>query len=334
MKIVSWDVGVTHLAYCIMEYDKDNKEIPYNIHKWGIINLFTDIAINFNEKMICCGVNKIQKKDKNKKYICPRKPSYYCVLDNKTYGFCGIHSKTTYTDIITEFESKNDSFKQINKEIKQKCMFHSERKNTDCGKNAHWELNGNHYCSVHKKSVENNINNGMKLQKIKKQKVNKVSINLLAENLFKILDNMPELLQVNDVLVENQPSFKNPRMKTISSLLYAWFTIRGIVDKQLNNSLIDKVSFISPSNKLKTGEEDNNNEDEVEQTYKNEDEYLDNINFDDHEKQERLRYKQTKEQGILYCKEFIKNDKINLDFLSSQPKKMIYAMPFCKECGI
>lgn len=322
MKIISWDVGITHLAYCIMEYDKNNSEIPYNIHKWNIINLLTDKTINQTQKMICWGINKTKKKDKDKKYICQRKPLYYCILDDKTYGFCGIHSKTTYNDIVAEYVDKNKSFQQVIKEIKQKCTYHSERKNTNCCKNAHWELNGSYYCSVHKKSIENNINNGMKLQKIKKQKTNKVSINLLAENLFKILDNIPELLQVKEVLVENQPSFKNPRMKTISSLLYSWFIIRGLLDNKTTNSTIEKVSFISPSNKLKTGLYDDDN-DIVESEHENKDidEFLDNINFEDPEKQERIRYKQTKEQGIIYCYEIIKHDKKHLDFLNNQPKK-------------
>lgn len=320
MRIVSWDVGVTHLAYCIMGYDKDNKDIPYHIYQWNIINLFTDKAINKNQVLICSGINKTNKK--NKQYTCPRKPLYYCNLNGHTYGFCGVHCKTTYNDIVKEYECKNNSFQQVDKKNGQKCMYHLHKKNTDCGKNAYWELNGDYYCSVHKKNIETNISNGMKLVKIKKQKTNKVSINLLAENLFKILDNMPELLQVNEVLVENQPAFKNPRMKTISSLIYSWFTIRGIIDKNTTNSIVEKVSFISPSNKLKVGEGED--EDDTENNIENNtniDEYLNDINFEDPDKQERERYKKTKELGIEYCREIIKNDKQHLGFLDSNSKK-------------
>lgn len=39
-------------------------------------------------------------------------------------------------------------------------------------------------------------------------------------------------------------------MKGLSDTIYTWFLIRGIVDK-IDNSIITKVSFISPSNKLK-----------------------------------------------------------------------------------
>ena len=38
MKIVSWDVGIKNLAYCIME-KKDDTNTPYKIYNWGNINI-------------------------------------------------------------------------------------------------------------------------------------------------------------------------------------------------------------------------------------------------------------------------------------------------------
>ena len=52
----------------------------------------------------------------------------------------------------------------------------------------------------------------------------------------------------DEVLIENQPTLKNPTMKTISTLLYSYFVMRGITDKQ---GTISNVRFICPSNKLK-----------------------------------------------------------------------------------
>ena len=37
MKIISWDVGIKNLAYCIMEKTNKN-DLPYKIHNWGILN--------------------------------------------------------------------------------------------------------------------------------------------------------------------------------------------------------------------------------------------------------------------------------------------------------
>src|SRR5690606_9566697 len=72
--------------------------------------------------------------------------------------------------------------------------------------------------------------------------------------LYKILDTVPEMLQVNEVLIENQPSFKNPSMKAVSSILFSYFVLRGVVDRDKNNSKITNVRFISPLNKLKVDE--------------------------------------------------------------------------------
>ena len=45
---------------------------------------------------------------------------------------------------------------------------------------------------------------------------------------------------INEILIENQPTLINPTMKTIASLLYGYFVMRGIVEKQKTNSQIVK----------------------------------------------------------------------------------------------
>ena len=41
IKILSFDVGIKNLAYCILSWDK----CKYTIYDWGIINLTEDINI-------------------------------------------------------------------------------------------------------------------------------------------------------------------------------------------------------------------------------------------------------------------------------------------------
>ena len=65
------------------------------------------------------------------------------------------------------------------------------------------------------------------------------------------LDKRLNLLTANTVVVENQPTLKNPRMKAISSTVYDYFLIRGMVDKEKTKSNITLVKYMSPSNKLK-----------------------------------------------------------------------------------
>ena len=79
-------------------------------------------------------------------------------------------------------------------------------------------------------------------EKIKKNKMN------VFENMPTILDTIPELLDVKYVIIENQPSMKNPTMKTIQIILYSYFLINGMKN---NDSPIEKIVFQSPMNKLK-----------------------------------------------------------------------------------
>jgi hypothetical protein len=57
---------------------------------------------------------------------------------------------------------------------------------------------------------------------------------------------MKSFLDVEEVLIENQPSLKNPNMKTIATLLYSYFVFRGIIDKEKTKSKIENIKFISP----------------------------------------------------------------------------------------
>jgi hypothetical protein len=88
---------------------------------------------------------------------------------------------------------------------------------------------------------------------IKKKNVNDLTTYDLKLQLIKCFDERKEIFLkgIDMVLIENQPAFKNPKMKAISDTLYTWFMVRGIVDKDINNASIGDIKFISPSNKLR-----------------------------------------------------------------------------------
>ena len=78
----------------------------------------------------------------------------------------------------------------------------------------------------------------------------KKNITLLFQNIPRKLDTYPSLLDnIQRVCIENQPTLKNPTMKTIQIILYSYFLIRGVTDKKENP--IQLISFISATNKLK-----------------------------------------------------------------------------------
>jgi len=74
--------------------------------------------------------------------------------------------------------------------------------------------------------------------------------NLLFENIPKKLHELPYLLNVDKVVIENQPSLKNPQMKSIQMIVYSYFLMYGKVLNNNENKIMD-IDFCNASNKLK-----------------------------------------------------------------------------------
>ena len=85
--------------------------------------------------------------------------------------------------------------------------------------------------------------------KVKKFKNPKNNLFYIGQNL---VDKMDELnlceRNIESVIVENQPSLKNPTMKSIQMMVYSYFLINGICNK---DSSIEKLEMINARNKLK-----------------------------------------------------------------------------------
>jgi hypothetical protein len=137
--------------------------------------------------------------------------------------------------------------------------------------------------------------------KIKPYKYKQLSFEEIKFNLLKELEKRKTLLTANYVIIENQPSFKNPRMKSIASTIYDYYLLRGIFDKDINKSNIIKVKFMSPSNKLKI------------------------INDEDKEKLKNAKnkYKITKELGIKYCLDLINNLEVWKNYINNTTTNII-----------
>ena len=77
MKIISFDVGIKNLAFCILEIDSENNK--YTIEDCGILNLINKPVFNFSCK---------QKKKPN--IVCGKKASYF---DKNQIYYCKQHAK-------------------------------------------------------------------------------------------------------------------------------------------------------------------------------------------------------------------------------------------------
>ena len=168
----------------------------------------------------------------------------------------------------------------LNISVDPLCEHCNAKTGKQCDKSAKFiSQNGLHLCTAHKK---------LKCHKTTKMKLvpkHKNPILHLGSNMVEILNEKKNFLEVDTVLVENQPALKNPTMKTVQMILYTYFLVNGVtnVDSPLNN-----IEMINARNKLKAYKGP-----PIESNIKD-------------------KYKRTKFLGIQYCKYMIEeNQKID-----------------------
>lgn len=239
--ILSFDVGIIHLAYCLMtkkEFTKSDgtKKIDWYILDWNNIDL-----TNRDEQKCHCGA----------------KAKLSNTVDNILKYYCKTHGKKVDTT-TQEFDvwTKKCPDKKSNK-----CEYYlkSSDDNSYCGKSASYYrmINNNdcYMCTTHAKQVYKSESKLSQLKTFKLKSSTTLNFDNVKYSLIMELENKPNLLTADYVVIENQPAFKNPRMKSIATTLYDYYLIRGIIDKATTKSNICQVKFMSPSNKLKLADE-------------------------------------------------------------------------------
>jgi hypothetical protein len=276
MRLLSWDVGIINLSYCLIEYDKSDKSIPtWEIIDWDIINLTN------RHEMKC--------------YDCGAKPSFVQkILNTKNKYTCKNHMK--------HISVEPDSFENVCIESNEKeiCCFEGKVK---CEKVMKYSFNDKNYCNTHAKSEYKKYAKSFELKPFTKKAVRDINLDELRLKLIRTLDDKKVLWSATQVLIENQPTLKNPRMKAISSTLYDYYLIRGIIDKEITKSNITLVKYMCPSNKLKLADDGDTQK-------------LVKLKGD-----ESKTYKLTKALGIKYCTELIKKFEDWTNHFNSYKKK-------------
>ena len=237
----------------------------YKVLFWEVLDITGDIK----QEHLCTVIQK------NKK-VCSKKANYYNLEDDKFY--CNKHSKD-FKDTIVDINKVRCSHIMGNGKI--------------CGKKISFQSSNKYigYCKTHSKNYDN-------VNEIKKE--NKGTLDDSTLNLIRMLDDRPYLLDSNVITIENQPAFKNPKMKSIQMIIYTYFNIRGRIDVKENDNLIDRILFLSASNKLKVKFE---NKVEV-------DKKIETTN----------KYKRNKELAKLYCLEFLGQENWRIFFESHKKR--------------
>ena len=239
MKFLAWDVGIKNLAYSIIDYNMEEK--TKEIIGWGVINLMNEIIEKPKDVLLCCESNQKGKKCTSK--------ALFLFQNNPSEGICKMHRAMT--------KYKPCRFLDLSQPIT--CCYTINNKKTNvniiCGKNALTSRKDNinvTYCNAHLKVMQKKDPFEIfEIKKEKKELVRTMSVLLLATRLYEHLDNLKDiLLDVEEIIIENQPVLKNPTMKTVQILLYSYFVMNGIMKEKVKN-----IHFFSASKKLEAFED-------------------------------------------------------------------------------
>jgi hypothetical protein len=227
MRIISIDVGIKNLAYCVLERVNNNSDL-FNIIQWNVINLC-------GEEHTCnCPSVKSKKHVKNvnsqtfiinNANICNKKAIF---VKNANY-YCQTHAKKS------DYMLPNSSLKNI-KNWKRDALFsYAKVQGIPIQTDEH----------VKKDSLIKDITAYLVdkcLCKISEVSANDMTLIQMGIKLVKEFDEHLHLItNVDHIIIENQISPIANRMKTLQGMIAQYFIMRNKPE----------ISFISSANKLK-----------------------------------------------------------------------------------
>ena len=212
MKILSIDIGIKNLGYCIIENDNNIINKEFKICDWNIINICNSVPS-------CCFCKKNAKFKKNEQF------------------FCKQHIKHS------EFKISEINLNTLNK-LKIKDLIQLIKK---CDINLDANNNSKNECiKIIKDYVTDNY-----LEEITFTNANNINLIELGINLNNELNklfNVIDLKTIDIVLLENQISPIANRMKTLQGMIAQYFIINNIHKIEFISS-VNKLKFFIENKK-------------------------------------------------------------------------------------
>ena len=284
MKILSVDVGIRNLSFCLFEIE-DSDKTKIEIIKWDNIDLTT---ITENK---CIEVDKKGLCDKPAKFMKPNSEGCYCLKHSKKQSF--LHPTS---DLKPSFINKQKIQSLIEIADKYKIKYDKPAKKAILVTLINEFVMTNCFTAVQKSNAS------------------KVDLVTIGRNIQHKFDEIlcDHLQSISKIIIENQIGPIANKMKTIQGMLSQYFIMR-------NNNI--QIDFISATNKLKdyipTTTSTNQPLDQ-ELLPANETKNIDKP------KDSKLDYKQRKKLGIQTTLNIVNNDfrfKFWADFLHKHNKK-------------
>lgn len=268
MKLMSFDIGIKNMAYCIFHLEPNSQPIIYD---WNVINLMDKEE---TEKNMCSCLLK----SKNKKIpakICGKVAKY----SKNTLYFCDKHAKNNTDYIIPSKETSPSFFNKMKLEQL---------------KTAYSNLKIFNYCeNLKKQELLDKINNFYKekcfipIINKKKKSANDTDLIIIGKNMKTLLNQINGIQDITHVIIENQISPIANRMKTIQGMLAQYFIM-------INHDIT--IEFISSANKLKS----------LENSEKLENVFIENTGTN--ENTQSKIYKKHKIDGVTKCSQILEKN--------------------------
>ena len=215
MLILSIDVGIKNLAYCILE---TNHLSTFSIVKWDVVNLCQDEPV--------CGAIV-------KNSICNKKASYV----KNQLCFCKTHAKTS----SYLMPDKSLSGPALKKESLESLV--------SLAKKHHIDISGIKYT---KKDFLSTIIPALKentFDIIKKSSASEMGLVNIGIAIQRELDKCIPLGGIKQIIIENQLSPLASRMKTIQGMLSQYFIMRGLTNIVFVSATNKLRPFLKNNNK-------------------------------------------------------------------------------------
>lgn len=206
MRILSFDIGIKNLGYCILENNNENDN-NLNIIDWNIINLCNIIPF-----CNCC-----KKQAKFKK---------------NNIAYCKIHTKNS------NYEISNIDLKKISKENMKFLLKLANEYNIDFDSDL--IKNKNDILDIIKDFVKNNYLEPIEI--LNANEINLIDLGINLSNELDILSKKIDFSTIDAILLENQISPIANRMKTIQGMIAQYF----IIKKVYNIKFISAANKLKP----------------------------------------------------------------------------------------